>query len=1403
MPPRSQILAAGLLAVVAAQVGMVAPVFAADAPAAQALQEQGRYWQSRNDAVRAAEAWGRLLQLDPQHAEALYNLGLLSLEAKRPADARGYLTSLQALGSADVQAARLAQEIALREGGRPQELEQARLLAGSGDLDAAIAQYRQLFGQQTPQGKVAVEYYSYLGYTDKGWEESRAGLERLHRESPDDANIALLLGKHLIRNEATRADGIRRLAALSKRPDVGGDATESWRLGLRWYGPPRPNEVPLFEQYLAAHPDDAEIRAQLQERRTAAAPARQQQAATGGAASRAADPGPVAAAFKALENGELNAAEEGFRRRLRAKSDDSDALAGLGLVRLRQDRPEEAEQLLARAVAQRGSRAGWRQVLTTARYWSLNAQAEKARTTGDVRAARRMLEQAVALNTGDDNATLALARIQADAGELVPAEQTYRTVLSRQPKNDIALEGLVNVLGQRGEVDEALQWLTLLPEATQQRMGGIGQLRARGARENARKALARGDTATAQRLLEDGLRDAPRDPWLRLDLARLFLDAGAPDDARGLVDGLLRTNPDLPDMQYVAALLAAELQDWPAAMTALSQIPQTERTPEIVALHRRVWVNRHADLARELAAAGQRDEARQLLAQVQPEAGADAALLGTLATAWVDVGDANRGLDLLRQTLSLTGNQASPALLMQYAGLLLRTEQDVEASGILRQLRVDSLNATERQAYEDLRKLYTVRQVEALRQRNRLADGYDVLAPLLLQYPDDALVLGTLARLYGSAGQDQKALGVYKELLQRTPDDARAWLAAATLAQQAGDESYADSAIATALRLTPADGEVLAGAARIYKAQGKSGKAAEYLKLAIAAQRGGPGQATTPGQALASAPVDSNPFANLPGQVRSRGMLASSAGLPAAVPTVQTAGPRALDLGMAPSSYGGATTLPTLPPARVRQTPLPEPVAPAPRVEGRAPATVELAYFNGDMSRSDYLPSNTYLPPSGTPRLIEDLPVAVAANATYGRTATPYRAASGRPATPTLALRSLEDELQEIQQQRSATISAGTVVRQHNGVRGLGRMTDVETPVTVRFPAGEGKGFVQAVPVTLRAGEPTADSNGAGQFGGGPAALAAQVAGDTGGPGNQKASGVGVAVGYEIAGLRLDVGTTPIGFRERNLIGGARYDGSVGGQDGESPRFSYGLDLSRRAVIDSVLSFAGARDARTGESWGGVTKTGGTASVGLHFPGYGFYGSAGLHNLKGTNVRSNQSVALGLGTYVNLVQRADRQVTTGLNLTAMSYDRNLSHYTYGQGGYFSPQSFTALSVPLSWTQRQGRLNWMARGSLGIQHIRQDASPYYHDATRQAQAENGVAGSARFASQSKTGLGYGLAAAAEYQLAPQWFLGAHLAMDNARDYRQFMGGLYVRYALEAQEGPASLPVLPVTSPYSME
>ncbi|MFZ6659204.1 cellulose synthase subunit BcsC-related outer membrane protein, partial [Undibacterium sp. TJN19] len=74
---------------------------------------------------------------------------------------------------------------------------------------------------------------------------------------------------------------------------------------------------------------------------------------------------------------------------------------------------------------------------------------------------------------------------------------------------------------------------------------------------------------------------------------------------------------------------------------------------------------------------------------------------------------------------------------------------------------------------------------------------------------------------------------------------------------------------------------------------------------------------------------------------------------------------------------------------------------------------------------------------------------------------------------------------------------------------------------------------------------------------------------------DQEAKGVALNLSYELAGVRADIGSSPIGFPVQNIVGGLRWSGSDDGA-------SLGIEIARKSVTDSYLSYAGAKDSLYG-----------------------------------------------------------------------------------------------------------------------------------------------------------------------------------------------------------------------------
>lgn len=1309
-------------------------VMAQGSDAQRLLIEQGKFWQAEDKPKRAAEVWSKLLMLDASQPEALYGLGLIAVEDDNLKKAGEYLARLQAIQPLPREALQLAQDIRLAEPANARLLEEARLAVDNDERAKADTLYRRALGGKPAQGLVGREFYNNMGFLDAHWAESRAGFERLLRERPEDPYVALFFAKQLVRRETTRAEGIRALETLAQREDIGGDAAETWRLALTWMGAPEKAQEPLFERYLNAYPNDDEIRALVAKGRRQAGGSK-----TTWARAPALDRG-----LKALEKGDLVVAERELSSHLKSNPNDGDALGGLGVLRQRQERFDDAELLLSKAVQQKGGSA-WRNALDDVRYWALLQRARDSLARERVANARQQLEQARRLKPQDIEALLALADLQAQQGDVALAEQGYRQALVQRPQEARALRGLAQVLAQQGKADEAMALINRMPAKEREAFGGLGQLRAAQALQRARIAEARGDTQTMRQALESALRDDPNNAWARFSLARLYVDLGAVAEARSLMDGLLATQPNDRDALYSNALLSIQLGEWEKAQQALARIPQNKRDADVSRLVAEVDFNLQLKRIADLSRSGQKAEARVFLSRLEETAEGKASRFSALASAYADAGDPQRAMAIMRGLLASSPRE-DLSLTLSYAGILLQAEQDVEVAAILRDLQGRSMSVDERRQYDDLLFLYRVRQAEQLRERGQLAAAYETLAPALAQRPQDRLAVSALSRMYEANGESEKALELLKPLMQRHPQDASLQVAVAGLAARRNDKALAESSLENALKLAPQDAQILTSAAEVYRSLGRSGTAAELLRKVVAQEK----RQQSPSFAAAAPTVGSNPFAGVGSGVT------SDVGIPAPVQAIsETADPL--------SSY---------------------------------------AQIGSGLPPAPYSQSGTSV---GNPFAVD----------VQGGTRDRLTGMSE-------AARSLD----QITQERSPFVAQGLSVRSNDSESGLSKITEVQAPFEVNLPVGDSRLAVRVTPVNLNAGGVSDDAKL--RFGGGvggattaltefitdnPTATDSEIIDKAtdllfGSVGRQSDTGVGLAVAWENepSGVKADIGVSPMGFLYSTVIGGVGVERPLG--DSEHARYS--VELSRRAVTDSLVSFAGARDARTDVEWGGVTANGGRAQLSYDDGDVGVYGYGALHALTGNNVKANTRAELGSGIYWYLLNDDSRMLTAGLSLTGIGYDNNQNNFTYGNGGYFSPQNFFSLAVPLSWAQRTERWTYALRGSVGVQHIKQDSAPYFpNDKDMQRNLEQvsataaalGVDIPTRFDGSSSTGIGYSLYGAAEYRLGRNFSLGGELGINNAQDYRQWNGGMYLRYMFEDQYRPMSLPVSPHRSPYS--
>ncbi len=404
---------------------------------------------------------------------------------------------------------------------------------------------------------------------------------------------------------------------------------------------------------------------------------------------------------------------------------------------------------------------------------------------------------------------------------------------------------------------------------------------------------------------------------------------------------------------------------------------------------------------------------------------------------------------------------------------------------------------------------------------------------------------------------------------------------------------------------------------------------------------------------------------------------------------------------------------------------------------------------------------------------------------------------------------SLRSEVDTLYQQQNPTVNLyhDFTWRTDDNTPGLSDLTTQTTFLRIDAPIGAGQGFVQAETVALEAGAFDTDADGLHRqpFGTCAIRLRNRTTGavqPNGCPGDtQSAQGNGLALGWHDDHWTLDVGHSPEGFEVSNWLGGVSFANTWN-------TLGWKLTASRRPLGNSLLSYAGAVDPVTGIRWGGVTANGLTLDL-SHDTGEvdGVWASLGAHWLRGENVADNQRRSALAGYYYKLIERADEQLRTGLTVMYWGYDKDLGGYTLGQGGYYSPQHYYSIGVPLNYAWRNAQWSVRLESSLGWSYAKTSASERYplegeamQWLNRVEQAGFEIADDRTQGATVTSGANVRLKGFVERRLSDHLVLGGGLTWQHSEDYAPSRALLYLRYAFDPWQGNLPLPVEP-PSPYA--
>jgi cellulose synthase operon protein C len=381
---------------------------------------------------------------------------------------------------------------------------------------------------------------------------------------------------------------------------------------------------------------------------------------------------------------------------------------------------------------------------------------------------------------------------------------------------------------------------------------------------------------------------------------------------------------------------------------------------------------------------------------------------------------------------------------------------------------------------------------------------------------------------------------------------------------------------------------------------------------------------------------------------------------------------------------------------------------------------------------------------------------------------------------------------QEVDDRLQSRVAAGLIGWHQPGDPGMSRLDLVTIPSEWGFPRDDGSRLIaRADAVWLDAGRWSTSSQS-------PLLLGTIQAAGPGVPLRYRSEpqvGLSPGLGFQTESLTADVGATPLGFELPNLIGGIEWTPTWLAVD-------WTLGVARRAVTSSELSFAGLKDPLTGAAWGGVVQTGPYAGFGVYRENYDVSGSVRFVEITGTHVPDNQLAAARLSSSWKFLSLSDTHADAGVTLTYWNYQRNLSNYTFGSGGYYSPQSYVSLATPVEFTESALGWAYKLHGAVSYTISQVNSIAFYpDDPVLQAQGARaplppGYA-SPYFSGYRSSGFGFSASAAAERQLSDRLVIGFLFAIDRTDYYHPTSVGVYLRHAFGPRDTRAASPPRPIT------
>lgn len=1351
------------------------------------LFNQAKFWHDKFQHQKAAQALNRILLTDPMNEEALYYMSLWASEINQTKTAKTYKDRL---AKANPNSPYLEQLTRIQNMSNlsADQLNHARSLSQSGNVAAAIAEYRKMFTGNTPPSSLVSEYYLTMAADKIYYDRAVSDMVAYIRNNPNDVSAQVTYGKILTYRKNTIRKGIELLEFYANRSQ---DADKALHQALLWLTPTTADED-IYKRYTARHGSNSDVAKHYEETIVAS----------------------LTEQAYSKKSSDKKSSIEDFEKILSRNPNNQDALEALGYIYLEDKDYAKAADYLQRASDQGGTKA------SKLGHDALMARADFNVAMNNYAQANAIIDEVLAKDPNDKDALFIKANVNMKQKNMAAAEQALTKILAQDPANEGATESLYYLYRNAGNQTKAKEILDNAPLLLRDKILKATAVKpyvdpVPGIRRNAESLAAGGNLEQAVDVLNAGVNKYPKATWLRYDLARYLTKQGYTAGANSHISYLTRQGASNEDL-YAAAMLLNEQKQYALALNAISRSGMSNHKAQ--SLKEEILRNRTFSEVELYLQQGNTHAALNTLQTMNiSPATMKTSELGHLAYLYLKCGQRDRAMDLANQAMLRPAS--ATAGIDEYADIITvfnETGNYDRAREITNNMSI--LANSSAKAIDDLSLGDSIRKADALRELKRSADAYDTLYPLIQANPNNPALNMAMGRLYQDNGMYDEAYTIYENVLRTDPNSQDALKGAINAAM--ANKEY-ETATQLAQRLMPSDDpQTLTLMARVDNKNKNYEGALAKLKRArtlldgryeILPESHLSTSMTAPANTIVHQP--GNPFSNRKASLSATNKPDNQVVLPWTVSSkaaytnvnmrpkdrvdalnevnymirdLQDKLATTVKIGVDASQKDGESGL-----SKVNYVAVPVTFS-TPVLDG---AKLDLNVTPDSMYAGGIEPSSSEK--WGTNALNVGLQNFVQRiNAIQTTFISDYKAAMDAYVTAKVAYDAATDKTGLTE----PTDPTDTFINDFKNKYGFNNVSDSDLKKLI---AGINSGNVDSLTLPQLVGiSKNLDSNelnlttpdGRQKF-----INYIKSLGDAGKTlyavnqysnintimSNAKAkrnSGVAFNLALSDDNYRVNLGVTPVGKKGTTLVGGVFYRHPVS-QNGEL-RFTG----SRTAVKDSLLSYYGYQDQISGTYWGGVTKNGLKLEYGYDDGFLGGTLGSSYYGYRGKNVLSNKSFGLNAGLYVHPFKPTMYQdLTVGIDLNYEKYKHNENNFTFGHGGYFSPQKYFVASIPVRYKKKTENLELNASLALGYQNYHLDEEDYFPTNSQFQMAADYLAGyefikSSKHPSKDESGLGGSARVALNYYLLDDLMVGGAFNYSTFGEYKEMTEMLYIKSVL---------------------